>query len=66
MTSRVIGWIRAVLSSRVGVPLVVLFAVVIASGVYVQWKHSRVERRAGATEPDTMCFASRVGLPCQQ
>jgi hypothetical protein len=66
MTSRFTRSVRAALSSRLGLPLVILFAVVVASGLYVQWKHSRVERRTGATEPDTMCFASRIGLPCQQ
>lgn len=66
MTSLIARTVRAVMSSRFGLPLAVLFAVLIVSGVYVQWRHSRVERRAGVTEADTMCFASRIGLPCQQ
>jgi hypothetical protein len=66
MTSRFVRPIRAVLASRVGLPLVALLAVLIASGLYVQWRYSRIERRAAATEADTMCIASRLGLPCQQ
>jgi hypothetical protein len=65
MTSRFARPVRAFLASRFALPLVALLAVVIASGLYVQWRHSRIERRAGATEADTMCIASRLGLPCQ-
>jgi len=66
MPSTLAQTVRSVMSSRFGLSLVVLFAVLIVSGVYVQWRHSRVERRTGPTEADTMCFASRIGLPCQQ
>jgi len=65
MTSRFARSVRAVVSSRFGLPFIALVAVVIAAGLYVQWRHSRIERRSGATEADTMCIASRLGLPCQ-
>ena len=66
MASPIARTVRAVMSSRFGMPLVVLVAVLIVSGVYVQWRHSRFERRTGVAEADTMCFASHLGLPCRQ
>jgi hypothetical protein len=58
--------VRAVLSSRFGLRLLMFVVLLIASGAYVQWRHSRMDRRAGVAEADTMCIASRIGLPCQQ
>jgi hypothetical protein len=66
MTARFGGRIRDVLSSRLAFPVAFLVAVMLASVLYVHWRHSRIERRATATEADTMCIASRLGLPCQQ
>jgi hypothetical protein len=66
MPSTIARAFREVMSSRFGLPLVLLFAVMIASGVYVQWRHSRLQRQPGVAEADTMCFASHIGLPCQQ
>jgi len=42
-----------------------MLALMIASGAYIQWRHSRIPRSAATTEADTLCVASRIGLPCQ-
>jgi hypothetical protein len=51
--------------SRVALSLILVIAFVVVSGLYVQWRHSRTPRSAVAAEPDTMCLASKIGLPCR-
>lgn len=63
MTNRFSRSVRDAFSSPVRLSVSLMLALVIASGFYIQWRHSRIPRGA-ATEPDTMCVASRLGLPC--
>lgn len=56
---------RTLFRSRAGLSLILVIAFAVASALYVQWRHSRIPRSAVAAEPDTMCLASKIGLPCR-
>jgi len=53
------------LLTRKSVRLVALLVGALVALLYLEWRSARAQPNAAA-EPDTMCFASRIGLSCRE